>query len=182
MLVPRGSERIRDGPDVGAREYTEDLSYEGVRMIPIDLVAAFATVAFVGVMVGCTLAGSGGLGLEKRAGLLDRRNPALADALRRAESFSDMRRSGAFFGGTDMLSPVCTPSRASWMDGARVRSADSDLRVEPPEEALPPMPATVVALANGEHVPPSQRPRHPSRRAQPSVAAKSPGHHETASG
>ena len=150
-------------------------------MISMDLVAAFATVAFVGVMVGCTLAGSRGLGLEQRAGLLDRRNPALADALRRAESFSDMSR-GGFYGGAESFSSVCTPSRASWMDGARVRSADSDLRVEPPEEALPPMPATVVALANGEHVPPSQRPRHPSRRAQPAGAAKSAGHDETASG
>lgn len=150
-------------------------------MIPIDLIAAFATVAFVGVMVGCTLAGSSGLGLERRAGLLERRNPALADALRRAESFSEMSR-GGIYGGADVFSAVCTPSRASWMDGARVRSADSDLRVEPPEEALPPMPATVVALAGSEHVPQAPRPRHPSRRAQPAGGAKSPGHHETASG
>jgi hypothetical protein len=181
MVARHGANRIGAGPESVPREYTEDLSHEGVHMIPIDLVAALATVAFVGVMVGCTLAGSSGLGLETRAGLLDRRNPALADALRRAESYSDMSRGGGF-PGPDVFSPVCTPSRASWMDGARVRSADSDLRVEPPEEALPPMPATVVALAGSEHVPQSPRPRHPSRRAQPAGAAKSAGHHDAASG
>jgi len=68
---------------------------------------------------------------------------------------------------------------------ARIRSTDSDLRVEPPEESLPPMPATVVALARGEHVPQAPRPRHPSTsspvRAQ-AGAAKSSGHQPTASG
>ncbi|MBT2498889.1 hypothetical protein J7E25_07250 [Agromyces sp. ISL-38] len=148
----------------------------------IDLIAAVATVAFVAVMVGCTLAGSRTFGLEQRAGLLDRRNPALAAALRRAESFSDLSRSGFYAGET--FSAVCTPSRASWIDGARVRAADSDLRVEPPEEALPVMPATVVALAGSEHVPQSKRSRHPSRRTEPQPAggAKNSGHQPTASG
>jgi hypothetical protein len=86
------------------------------------------------------------------------------------------------------MSPVCTPSRRSWIDGARIRAADSDLRVEPPEEALPPMPATVVALARARHVAEAPRPRHPSTRTaepvgtQSAGGAKSPGHRPTASG
>jgi hypothetical protein len=63
-----------------------------------------------------------------------------------------------------------------------VRATDSDLRVEVPEEALPPMPATVVALGRGEHVPQAPRPRHPIRRSQPAGTAKSSGHQPTASG
>lgn len=159
----------------------------GVRMIPIDLVAAIATIAFVGVMVGCTLVGSGSLGLQQRAGLLERRDPALADALRRADRMSDFAR-GGFGTGAEAFSAVCTPSRRSWMDGARVRSAGSDLRVEPPEEALPPMPATVVALARGRHVAEAPRPRHPSPAptarvdAQSAGGAKSSGHQPSASG
>jgi hypothetical protein len=155
-------------------------------MFSVDLVAAFATIAFVGVMVGCTLAGSGSLALQRRAGLVERRNPALAEALRRADAMSDLRSGG--FPGMEALSPVCTPSRRSWIDGARVRAADSDLRVEPPEEVLPPMPATVVALAQGRHVAESPRPRHPSGRPaepstpQPAGGAKRPGQSPTASG
>lgn len=161
----------------------------GVRMVPIDLVAAVATVAFAGVMVGCTLAGSGSLGLQQRAGLVERRNPALAEALRRAETMGDFAR--GFATGPEAFSAVCTPSRRSWMDGARVRSADADLRVEPPEEALPPMPATVVALARGRHVAETSRPRHPSPApvapaARPPVqsagGANSSGHQPSASG
>lgn len=156
-------------------------------MIPIDLVAAIATVAFVGVMVGCTLAGSDSLGLQQRARLVERRNPALAEALRRAETMGDFTR--GFSTGSEMFSPACTPSRRSWMDGARIRSADSDLRVEPPEEALPPMPATVVALAQGRHRAEAPRPRHPSPAtpqaravAQSAGGAKSSGHQPSASG
>jgi hypothetical protein len=158
----------------------------GVRMIPIDLVAAIATVAFVGVMVGCTLAGADSLGLQQRAGLVERRNPALAEALRRAETMGDFTR--GFATGPEAFAPVCTPSRRSWMDGARIRSADSDLRVEPPEEALPPMPATVVALAQGRHRVEAPRPRHPSpappvrTAAQSAGGAKSSGHQPSASG
>jgi hypothetical protein len=159
-------------------------------MIPIDLVAAIATVAFVGVMVGCTLAGSGSQGLQQRAGLVERRNPQLAEALRRADSLSDLAR-GGFGCGVEPFSGVCTPSRRSWMDGARIRSADSDLRVEPPEEALPPMPATVVALAQGRHRAEAPRPRHPSpvppvppvrTVAQSAGGANSSGHQPSASG
>jgi|GEM_PF-2691393 len=158
-------------------------------MIPIDLVAMLATLGFVGVMVGCTIGASRMTGLEQRAGMLDRRNPALADALRRAESFSDLSR-GGFYGGAEQFSAVCTPGRRSWIDGALVRSHDSDLRVEPPEETLPPMPATVVALAGARHVADAPRPRHPSTVptrpeapiAQSAGGAKSPGHQPTASG
>ncbi|MRX45431.1 hypothetical protein [Agromyces kandeliae] len=164
-------------------------------MIPMDVVALLATLGFVGLMVGCTLAGARGLGLEQRAGLLDRRNPQLADALRRAESFSDLSR-GGFYGGAEQFSAVCTPGRRSWIDGALVRSNDSDLRVEPPEETLPPMPATVVALAGSRHLVDAPRPRHPSPApARPPApagsdapvghsagGAKSPGHQPAASG
>lgn len=155
-------------------------------MVLSDLIAAIATVAFVAVMVGCTLAGSASLGLHQRAGLLDRRNPELAEALRRAESMSDLTRGGVTAGADPF---VCTPSRRSWMDGARVRSADSDLRVEPPEEALPPMPATVVALASGRHVAQAPRPQHPSPAPPARVpagqspgGANSSGHQPSASG
>ena len=65
---------------------------------------------------------------------------------------------------------------------ARVRAADSDLRVEPPEEALPPMPATVVALRRSEHVAQAPRPRHPLRAVQAADGTKSSGHQPTASG
>jgi hypothetical protein len=158
-------------------------------MVPMDVIATLATLGFVGVMVGCTLAGARGLGLEQRAGLLDRRNPQMADALRRAESFSDLSR-GGFYGGAEQFSSVCTPGRRSWIDGARVRATDSDLRVEPPEESLPPMPATVVALARARHVVEAPRPRHPSpvpaRRDAPvgqsAGGAKSSGHQPSASG
>ncbi|WP_353827237.1 hypothetical protein [Agromyces sp. SYSU T0242] len=158
-------------------------------MIPIDLVGLLATLGFVGVMVGCTIGASRMTGLEQRAGMLDRRNPGLADALRRAESFSDMSR-GGFYGGAEQFSSVCTPGRRSWIDGARVRANDSDLRVEPPEESLPPMPATVVALAGSRHVAEAPRPRHPSpvpaRPASPVAhsagGANSSGHQPTASG
>ncbi|GAA2028303.1 hypothetical protein GCM10009819_09900 [Agromyces tropicus] len=158
-------------------------------MIPMDLVATLATLGFVGVMVGCTIGASRMTGLEQRAGMLDRRNPGLADALRRAESFSDMTRSG-FYGGAEQFSTVCTPGRRSWIEGARVRANDSDLRVEPPEEVLPPMPATVVALAGSRHVAEAPRPRHPSPRpgrptqpvGQSAGGANSAGHHPTASG
>ncbi|MGR2751303.1 hypothetical protein [Agromyces arachidis] len=153
-----------------------------------DLIAVIATIAFAGVMVGCTLAGSGSLGLQQRAGLLERRNPGLAEALRRAEGMSDLAR-GGFTTGAEAFSAVCTPSRRSWMDGARVRAADSDLRVEPPEEALPPMPATVVALAGSRHVAEAPRPRHPSPRpstgapvGQSPAGANRSGHHASASG
>ena len=156
-------------------------------MISVDLVAAFATIAFVGVMVGCTLAGSASHGLQQRAGLVERRNPALAEALRRADAMSDLRMSGGL-AGMEAFSPVCTPSRRIWIDGARIRAADSDLRFEPPEEALPPLPATVVALAHGRHVADAPRPRHPSTRPAELVGhqlaggAKSAGHRPTASG
>ncbi|WP_430645691.1 hypothetical protein [Agromyces sp. GXS1127] len=158
-------------------------------MFPMDLVAVLATLGFAGVMVGCTLAGSRGLGLEQRAGLLDRRNPQMADALRRAESFGDLSR-GGFYGGAEQFSSVCTPGRRSWIDGALVRANDSDLRVEPPEETLPAMPATVVALAGARHVAEAPRPRHPSPGrvrpeapvAQSAGAANSSGHQASASG
>ena len=93
---------------------------------------------------------------------------------------SDFPGGGVF--GDEAFSSLCTPSRRTWHDGARVRATDSDLRVEVPEEALPPMPATVVALGRGEHVPQAPRPRHPARRSQPAGTAKSSGHQPTASG
>jgi hypothetical protein len=155
-------------------------------MIIVDLIAVLATVAFVGLLVGTSMLAGGGFGLEKRASLLERRDPGTAAALRRAQFISDFPGGGVF--GDEAFSAVCTPSRRSWHDGARVRAADSDLRVEPSEEALPPMPATVVALRGSEHVPQTARPRHPGgspqpvRTAQPAGGAKSSGHQPTASG
>jgi hypothetical protein len=149
-------------------------------MISADLVAVLATVAFVGLLVGSSMLAGSGFGLEKRASLLERRDPGTAAALRRALYMSDFPGGGVF--GDEAFSSVCTPSRRTWHDGARVRATDSDLRVEVPEEALPPMPATVVALGRGEHVPLAPRPRHPVRRSQPAGTAKSSGHQPTASG
>ncbi|TYL50362.1 hypothetical protein [Agromyces mariniharenae] len=153
-------------------------------MISVDLIAVLATLAFAGVFVGSSMLAGRGLGLEQRAGLLERRDPTTAEALRRAQSFTDYSSSTVF--GPEGFSAVCSPSRRSWHDGARVRATDSDLRVEVPEEALPPMPATVVALARSEHVPQAPRTRHPSAAAASSAqaagGAKSSGHQPIASG
>ncbi|MFD4420807.1 hypothetical protein ACFWN7_04785 [Agromyces sp. NPDC058484] len=151
-----------------------------MRMISADLIAVLGTIGFVGLFVGVSTLAGAGLGLEKRAGLLERRDPGTAAALRRAQFMSDFPGGGVF--GDEGFTAVCTPSRRTWHDMARVRSSDSDLRVEAPEEALPPMPATVVALTRGEHVPQAPRPRHPSRPTQAAGGAKSPGHQPTASG
>ncbi|WP_448810591.1 hypothetical protein [Agromyces bauzanensis] len=149
-------------------------------MISVDLIAVLATIAFVGLLVGTSVLASGGLGLEQRAGLLERRDPATAAALRRAQSITDFASGGVF--GDEGFSTVCTPSRRSWHEMARIRAADSDLRVEVAEETLPPMPATMVALGRSAHVPTTARPRHPLQVPQPAGTSKRPGHHETASG
>lgn len=156
-------------------------------MISVDLIAVLATVAFAGVFVGTSALAGRGFGLEQRAGLLERRDPGTAEALRRAQSFTDYSNSTVF--GGEGFSAVCSPTRRSWHDMARVRASDSDLRVEVAEEVLPPMPATVVALARSEHVPHAPRPRHPSpaaparsAEAQSAGGAKSSGHQPTASG
>lgn len=156
----------------------------------VDLITVLTTVGFVGFLVGTSMLAGRGLGLEQRAGLLERRDPATAEALRRAQSITDFS-SGSVFGDEGFYSPVCSPSRRSGLDLARVRATDSDLRVEPAEEALPPMPTTVVALGRSEHVPRTTRTRHPVRTDQPDRAARpaqaveaanSPGHQPTASG
>ena len=152
-------------------------------MMPVDLIAVLGTVAFAGVFVGSSLLAGSGFGLEKRASLLERRDPGTAAALRRAQFMSDFPVGGMF--GDEGFSAICTPSRRSGLDMARIRSTDSDLRVEPPEESLPPMPATVVALARSEHVPQAPRTRHPSpvaTQAAQAGGAKSSGHQPTASG
>jgi len=149
-------------------------------MIAADLIAVLATVAFVGLFVGTSMLAGRGFGLEQRAGLLERRDPGSAAALRRAQSVTDFTSSVVFGEG---FSAVCTPSRRSGLDLARTRGVDSDLRVEVPEETLPPMPATVVALGGrSEHVPQAPRPRHPLRSAQSDGGAKRSGHQPTASG
>lgn len=147
----------------------------------VDLIAVLTTVGFVGFLVGTSMLAGRGLGLEQRAGLLERRDPATAEALRRAQSITDFS-SGSVFGDEGFYSAVCTPSRRSGLDLARVRGIDSDLRVEAAEESLPPMPTTVVALGRSEHVPRASRTRHPVRTAQPVETANSPGHQPTASG
>jgi hypothetical protein len=156
-------------------------------MMSVDLFTVLTTVGFVGFLVGTSMLAGRGLGLEQRAGLLERRDPATAEALRRAQSITDFS-SGSVFGDEGFYSPVCTPSRRSGLDMARVRGTDSDFRVEVAEEALPPMPTTVVALGRSEHVPRTPRTRHPvrtdqpARPAQPAETAKSSGHQPTASG
>ncbi|MFB9310608.1 hypothetical protein ACFFRL_15550 [Agromyces hippuratus] len=156
-------------------------------MMSVDLITVLTTVGFVGLLVGTSVLAGRGLGLEQRAGLLQRRDPATAEALRRAQSITDFA-SGSVFGDEGFYSPVCSPSRRSGLDLARVRGTDSDLRVEAAEEALPPMPATVVALGRSEHVPRATRTRHPVRAdqpvrtAQPAETAKNSGHQPTASG
>jgi hypothetical protein len=155
-------------------------------MISADLIAVLGTLAFTGLFVGSSMLAGRGFGLEQRAGLLERRDPGTAEALRRAQSFTDYSSSTVF--GGEGFSAVCSPSRRSWHDMARVRATDSDLRVEVPEESLPPMPATVVALARSEHVPQAPRTRHPSppqteaRAPQSAGGAKNSGHQATASG
>ena len=153
-------------------------------MISVDLIAVLGTLAFTGLFVGSSMLAGRGFGLEQRAGLLERRDPGPAEALRRAQSFTDYSSSIVF--GGEGFSAVCSPSRRGWHDMARVRATDSDLRVEVPEEALPPMPATVVALARSEHVAQAPRTRHPSpvaaQPAQVAGGAKSSGHQPTASG
>ncbi len=159
----------------------------------VDLITVLTTVGFVGFLVGTSMLAGRGFGLEQRAGLLERRDPATAEALRRAQSITDFA-SGSVFGDEGFYSAVCTPSRRSGLDLARVRGTDSDVRVEVAEESLPPMPATVVALGGSDHLPRTVRTRHPirqdqpartgqpARTAQPAGTAKSPGHQPTASG
>jgi hypothetical protein len=174
-------------------------------MMSVDLITVLATTGFVGLLVGTSMLSGRGLGLEQRAGLLERRDPATAEALRRAQSITDFS-SGSVFGDEGFYSAVCTPSRRSGLDMARVRGTDSDLRVEVAEESLPPMPATVVALGRSEHVPRTTRTRHPlgparpirpaepagpaqpnrqtqpNRQPQSAETAKNSGHQPTASG
>jgi hypothetical protein len=155
-------------------------------MIIVDLIAVLATVGFIGLLAGTSMLAGRGFGLEQRAGLLERRDPGTAAALRRAQSATEFASVGYF--GTEGFSIVCTPTRRSGLDMERIRATDSDLRVEPAEEAMPPMPATVVALGRSEHVPQALRSRHPGRStlpvrsAQPAGGAKSSGHQPTASG
>jgi hypothetical protein len=149
-------------------------------MISADLIGVLGTVAFAGLFVGTSMLASSGFRLEQRANLIERRDPGTAAALRRAQFMSDFPGGGVF--GDEGFSTVCTPTRHSRLEMARVRATDSDLRVEVAEETLPPMPATVVALGRSEHVPHTSRPRHPSRQSQPAGGAKSSGHQPTASG
>ena len=44
-------------------------------MMPVDLIAVLGTLAFAGVFVGSSLLAGSGFGLEKRASLLERRDP-----------------------------------------------------------------------------------------------------------
>ncbi|MGX5696906.1 hypothetical protein ACWKWP_11960 [Agromyces soli] len=121
---------------------------------------ALLGAGFFVVLVGLAVATSDRFGLDARAGMMERRNPAAADALRRAQAVHELRGGGY---GDECVGAVCTPSRRSWIEGARIRGSDFDPRFEVAEEQLPPMPATVVALASGEHVPHRAAPRHPSR-------------------
>lgn len=121
-------------------------------MLPMDALLGAGFILFV---VGLAVATSERFGLDTRAGLLERRDPGTANAMRRAQAVLELRGGGY---GDECVGAVCTPSRRSWIDGARVRGADIDPRVEVAEEQLPPMPATVVALASATHVPAVRRP------------------------
>ncbi|MFK4728089.1 hypothetical protein ROT00_00205 [Agromyces mediolanus] len=121
-------------------------------MLPLD---ALLGAGFILLVVGLAVATSDRFGLDTRAGLLERRDPAAASAMRRAQAVHELRGGGY---GDECVGAVCTPSRRSWIDGARIRGADTDPRVEVAEEQLPPMPATVVALATATHVPSVRRP------------------------
>ena len=111
-------------------------------MSAIDLLSSLATLAFAGVFIGCSVLASSGLSLENRANLLERRDPGAAAALRRAQTLHDFSYIGMF--GDEAFGVVCTPDRRSSLDMARIRASEADFRVEPPEEALPPVPATVT--------------------------------------
>lgn len=153
----------------------------------VDLLGLLATTGLVGLFVGTSMLAGRGFGLEQRAGLLERRDPGTAAALRRAQSVTDFASVGIY--GNEGFSAVCTPSRRSGLEMARVRATDSDLRVEVPEEALPPMPVTVVALGDSRHLATTPRTMHPRTTgrpvgapSQPAGTAKSSGHQPTASG
>ncbi|QEO15533.1 hypothetical protein FLP10_14650 [Agromyces intestinalis] len=154
-----------------------------------ELISIVAGLAFAGLFVGTTLLASDGLALDRRARHLERRDPGTAAALRRAQAVSDFSRGGVF--GDEAFGSVCSPSRRAWFDVARTRGSDLDPRYEASEEALPPMPATVVALASGDHLANQRRMPQPPRSApdRPAVpapaqpaGANSPGHHDAASG
>jgi hypothetical protein len=133
-------------------------------MSTIDLLAGLATLGFAGVFIGCCVLASSGMSLERRATMLERRDPGAAEALWRAQALRDLGYIGLL--GDDAFSAVCTPSRRSSLDMARIRATDSDLRVEPPEETLPPLPATVLALTGRAHVALSRR---AARRARATI-------------
>src|SRR4029453_15128233 len=106
-------------------------------MIPVDLIAVLGTVVFAGLFVGSSLLAGSGFGLEKRATLLERRDPGTAAALRRAQFMSDFPSGGVF--GDEGFSAICTPSRRSGLDMARIPATNSG----------PPPPASVDADARG---------------------------------
>ncbi|UOE45640.1 hypothetical protein [Agromyces larvae] len=145
-----------------------------------DLISVVAGLAFAGLFVGSTLLASDGLALDRRARQIERRDPGTAAALRRAQALSDFSYGGVF--GDEAFGAVCSPSRRAWFDVARARGSDLDPRFEASEEALPPMPATVVALASGDHLANQRRMPQPPRSVPQPVGANSPGHHDSASG
>lgn len=124
-------------------------------MSTIDVLTGFAILAFVGVFVGCSVLASGEPALERRAALLERRDPAAAEALRRAQASRDLSYIGMF--GDGAFFAVCTPSRRSMIEAAELRAADDEYRFALPEDASPPKPAPVAALAGGSHVALSRR-------------------------
>ena len=105
-------------------------------MLPVDLIAVLGTVAFAGVFVGSSLLAGSGFGLEKRASLLERRDPGTAAALRRAQFMSDFPAGGMF--GDEGFSAICTPSRRSAAAVPGSRRSSSDARFSRPK----PLPAS----------------------------------------
>ncbi|WP_394552583.1 hypothetical protein ACDF64_17295 [Agromyces sp. MMS24-JH15] len=143
-------------------------------MANADLLSIVATLAFAGVMVGTTLLASDGLALDRRAGRLERRDPATAEALRRAQAVTDFSRGGVF--GDEAFGVVCSPSRRMWFEVARTRSSDDEL---PPVESVPAFAPTPVVAASRDlasaahvargrpHTPATSAPRQPAPHEVP---------------
>ncbi|WP_395242641.1 hypothetical protein ACGGZK_10650 [Agromyces sp. MMS24-K17] len=125
-----------------------------------DLLSFAATLAFAGVLVGTTLLASDGLALDRRAGRLERRDPATAEALRRAQAVTDFSRGGVF--GDEAYGVVCSPTRRAWFDVARSGADDEPQPVaSAPTAARPVVLAGAPDLATVAHVPRS-RPHPPA--------------------
>ena len=93
-------------------------------------------VGFLVAFIAVSAATSDLSGIERRLRRLDRGDPATAEAVRRAQSVSDLARGGHF--GLESIAIVCTPSRRS------LHLSGDDAYVEP-MSAPPARPEAVSA-------------------------------------